>query len=167
MSQEDLEFLCTLPREIGKHPEDKEPIVFKVGKFGAYVEHEGERRTVDDWTEGKSMTVDRALQILALPKGRAARTPAAPLQEFGVLEGAAGPVRVLSGRFGPYVTDGETNATLPRGTDPATLDADAAKRILDAKREAGPSTKRKPVRKAPARKTATAAKPKKVAARKK
>ncbi len=161
MSQEDLDFLSVLPREIGKHPEDGEAVVFKVGKFGAYVEHEGERRTVDDWTEGKAMSIERALEILALPKGRAARTPMAPLKEFGVLEGAAGPVRVMSGRFGPYVTDGETNATLPRGTDPETLDPESAKRILDAKREAGPSTK-KPVRRAAAKKAPAkaAAKPK-------
>ena len=168
MAQDDLDFLSSLPREIGKHPEDGEPVAFKIGKFGAYVEHEGERRTVDDWTEGKAMTLDRALEVLALPKGRAARVPTAPLQEFGQLEGAAGPVRVLSGRFGPYVTDGETNATLPRGTDPATLDAEAAKRILDAKREAGPSTKKpvrrvaakKPAAKAPAARAKTATKPK-------
>ncbi len=161
MSQEDLDFLSNLPREVGKHPEDNEPIVFKIGKFGAYVEHVGERRTVDDWTEGKTMSIDRALAILALPKGRAARVPAAPLKEFGVLEGAAGPVRVLSGRFGPYVTDGETNATLPRGTDPETMDEETAKRLLDAKREAGPST-RKPVRKTAAKKAPAkaAAKPK-------
>ena len=157
MSQEDLDFLSSLPRTIGAHPEDGEPIVFKVGKFGAYVEHVGERRTVDDWTDGKGLGLDRALEILALPKGRSARVPTAPLKEFGVLEGAAGSVRVLSGRFGPYVTDGETNATLPRGTDPEALDADGAKRILDAKREAGPSTK-KPLRKTTARKTATKSK---------
>ena len=162
MSQEDLDFLSSLPHEIGKHPEDGEAVVFKIGKFGAYVEHVGERRTVDDWTEGKTMTVPRALEILALPKGRTARVAAAPLKEFGTLDGAAGPVKVLSGRFGPYVTDGETNATLPRGTDPESLDAEAAKRILDAKRDAGPSAK-KPVRrtaakKAPAKKAPAKAK---------
>jgi DNA topoisomerase-1 len=164
MSQEDIAFLCSLPREIGKHPEDNEPIVFRVGKFGAYLEHKAERRTVEDWTEGKTMGVDRALVVLALPKGRSARTPVAPLKEFGVLDGAAGPVKVLSGRFGPYITDGETNATLPRGTDPATLDEEQAKRILDAKRAAGPPVKRKPVRKTAAKKTAT--KPKAVAKKK-
>ena len=163
MSQDDLGFLSSLPRELGRHPEDGEPIVFKIGKFGAYVEHVGERRTVDDWTEGKTMDVDRALAVLALPKGRAARAPTAPLKEFGTLEGAAGPVRVLGGRFGPYVTDGETNATLPRGTDPEALDAEGAKRILDAKREAGPSTRRpvrKTVAKKPAAKPRAATKPK-------
>ncbi len=170
MSQEDLDFLSSLPRTIGNHPDDGEPVVFKVGKFGAYIEHEGERRTADDWTEGKAMSLDRALEILALPKGRSARVPVAPLKEFGQFEGAAGPVRVLSGRFGPYITDGETNATLPKGTDPETLDAEAAKRILDAKREAGPSAK-KPVRrtaakKAPASRAKTAAKPKATARKK-
>lgn len=167
LSQEDLDFLSRLPREIGSHPEDGKPVTFKVGKFGAYVEHGEERRTVDDWNEGKTMGIDRALEILALPKGRAARTSLAPLKEFGQLEGAEGPVRVMSGRFGPYVTDGTTNATLPKGTDPATLEPEAAIRLIVAKREAGPST-RKPVRRGA--KKATAAKPKtttKTAAKKK
>ncbi len=59
--------------------------------------------------------------------------------ESGTLEGAAGNVRILSGRFGPYVTDGVTNATLPKGTDPAKIDAESANRVLSAKREKGPS----------------------------
>ncbi|HVL39760.1 MAG TPA: topoisomerase C-terminal repeat-containing protein, partial [Fimbriimonadaceae bacterium] len=67
---------------------------------------------------------------------------AGPIQDFGELPGSAGPVRVLSGRFGPYVTDGEVNATLPRGTDPATISADDALDLLKKKREAGPSTRR-------------------------
>ena len=90
MSQDDLDFLSSLPSEVGKHPEDGEAVVFKIGKFGAYVEHVGERRTVDDWTEGKGMSLARSLEILAMPKGRTARVAAAPLKEFGTLEGRGG-----------------------------------------------------------------------------
>lgn len=170
LSQEDLNFLCNLPKEIGKHPDSGLPIHFKVGKFGAYIECGEERRTVEDWRTADKLDVDGAVEILKLPKYRVARQPVAPLKEFGPLPGSAGPVKVLSGRFGPYVTDGETNATLPRGTDPLTLTESDATNLLNVKREAGPSTRKvvkKKTTKAPAEaKTgakATDAKPAKTA----
>ncbi len=165
LAPDDLDFLCSLPLAIGEHPETHEPIVFRIGKFGAFLEAGTERRTVEDWREGRTMDVARAAEILRAPKTgmRQARAAAGPIQEFGVLEGAAGNVRVLAGRFGPYVTDGETNATLPKGTDPATVDAETANRILTARRESGPrpAPLGKGKGKAPARKAApkTAAKP--------
>ncbi len=155
LSQEDLSFLCLLPRTIGNHPETREPILFKVGKFGAYVECGTERRTVEDWRSANTMDVDAAVEILKQPKFRTARSAPAALKEFGELEGSAGPVKVLSGRFGPYVTDGETNATLPKGTDPATLSEEQATELLAKKRAAGPST-RKPFKKKPVAKKAAA-----------
>lgn len=152
LAQEDLNFLCLLPKTLGQHPEKGLPILFKVGKFGAYLECGEERRTVEDWRAAQSMDIPAAVEILNQPKFRTARSAPAPLKEFGELEGAAGPVKVLSGRFGPYVTDGETNATLPRGTDPETLTPEQAIELLARKREAGPST-RKPVRKKAAAKS--------------
>lgn len=182
LSQEDLNFLCSVPITIGNHPEDGKPIVFKVGKFGAYLEWGTERRTVEDWRAAQTMDVAKASEILAQPKFRTARAAAAPLKEFGELPDAAGPVKVMSGRFGPYVTDGETNATLPRGTEPETLTPEQAQELLARKREAGPSTK-KPARgkkaaspakktgtakkESPAKKESAAAKPKAAAAKKK
>jgi DNA topoisomerase-1 len=164
LNQEELNFLCGLPRTIGKHPETSQPVQFKVGKFGAYLESGEERRTVEDWRQGEAMTLDQAVEILKQPKFRTARAAPAALKEFGALEGAAGPVKVMSGRFGPYVTDGEVNATLPRGTDPAELSEQQALDLLRAKREAGPSTKRPVKRKAAAKAkpkaTTTKAKPK-------
>ncbi|RYG39034.1 type I DNA topoisomerase [bacterium] len=158
LPQEELDSLSDLPRLIGAHPESGEPIVYKMGKFGGYLESGTERRTIEDWREGLSMETPRALEILALPKGRPVRSAPAALKEFGELPGQAGPVKVMSGRFGPYVTDGETNATLPKGTDPANLSEEQATELLNRKREAGPST-RKPVRKtakkAVAKKTTT------------
>ncbi len=140
LSQIDLEQLCHLPRTIGTHPELKEPVVYKMGKYGGYVEVGTERRTLEDWRKGFTIGLDEAVAILKEPKFKAARRePMAPIQEFGVLEGAAGPVKVMSGRFGPYVTDGTTNATLPRGTDPVTLTPERANELLAAKRLAGPS----------------------------
>lgn len=146
LEQDELNFLCELPRNVGANPETGEVIEFKIGKFGAYVECGSERRTVEDWRLGRTMDADVAMEILAQPKfggRRTARAAASALAEFGELEGAAGPVKVLAGRFGPYVTDGETNATLPKGIDPVSLSAEQAKELLDAKRAAGPSTGRK------------------------
>lgn len=142
LEQEQLSFLCSLPRTIGKHPETNEPVQFKVGKFGAYLEAGSERRTVEVWQHGETMSLDDAVEILKQPKFRTARAAPSALAEFGELAGAAGPVKVLSGRFGPYVTDGEVNATLPKGTDPTSLTPERALELLAAKREAGPSTKR-------------------------
>lgn len=151
LSQEDLNALSSLPRQIGKHPETGDNIEFKIGKYGPYVQGGAEIRNVEDWRVGLAMTVDEAVELLKQPKfQRAAAKSMAPLQEFGQLEGAAGPVRVMSGRFGPYVTDGETNATLPRGKDPATITVDEVQELLAKKRAAGPST-RKFVKKKPAR----------------
>ena len=142
LSQLELEQLCSLPRTVGQHPELKVPVVYKMGKYGGYLEAGDERRTIEDWRKGLTVTLDEAVEILKLPKFQAARREAAaPIQEFGVLEGAAGPVKILSGRFGPYVTDGTTNATLPRGTDPLTLSPERAQELLTAKRLAGPSAR--------------------------
>jgi len=165
LPQSDLDFLCSLPKTIGTHPENGQPILFKVGKFGAYLENGTERRTVDDWRSATTLDVEKSLEILALPKFRTARTAAAPLAEFGQLEGAAGPVKVMSGRFGPYVTDGETNATLPKGTDPVTLTVEQAQDLLSRKRAAGPST-RKPIKRKVAAKPKAAAKTAKPKAKK-
>ncbi|MGV3615776.1 MAG: type I DNA topoisomerase [Fimbriimonas sp.] len=156
LPQEVLSFLCSLPRTIGTHPETNEPVQFKVGKFGAYLESGTERRTVEDWRQGEALTLDQAVEILKQPKFRTARTPVAPLKEFGELEGASGPVKVMSGRFGPYVTDGEFNATLPKSIDPAELTEAQAMDLLRAKREAGPSTKKPFKRKAAAKPKAAA-----------
>jgi DNA topoisomerase-1 len=157
LPQEELSFLATLPRTIGQHPETNEPVQFKVGKFGAYLEAGTERRTVEDWRKGESMDLDEAVEILKQPKFRTARAAPAALKEFGELDGCAGPVKVLSGRFGPYVTDGEVNATLPRNSDPAALTPEQAMELLKAKREAGPSTKKPFKRKAAAKPKAAAA----------
>jgi len=166
-SQEDLDFLCSMPRVIGKHPETGAPISAKIGKYGAYVEAGEERRTLANWRDIQTMDIPAALEALSQPRGRVARPPVAPLAEFGTLDGCAGPVKVLQGRFGPYVTDGDVNATLPRGSDPATITAEQAAEYLRKKREAGPSTRPKRFVRKGAAKKATPAKPKAKAKRKK
>lgn len=171
LSQEELNFLCMLPKTIGKHPDTGQAIEFKLGKFGSYVECGTERRTVENWKLGETMDVDAALEVLAQPKfsrGGGAASPRSALAEFGELEGCAGPVKVLAGRFGPYVTDGETNATLPKGTEPTELTAEMAIELLANKRAAGPSMKKGRVvkRKASAKKAPAKSTTKKTAKKK-
>jgi DNA topoisomerase I len=144
LEPETLDALCYLPKSLGES--GGEEVLLKMGKYGAYVEKGAERRTVEDWRALLSLTMDQALVILAQPKtqGRAAGggKPAA-LKEFGILEGGEGPVVLMSGRFGPYVTDGTTNATLPRTVSPEDLTPEQAMELINKKREAGPSTKKR------------------------
>ena len=118
-----------------------------------------EIRNVDDWTKGLEMTVAEALEILAQPK-HASRASAAVLKEFGTLTGAEGPVSVKSGRYGPYVTDGTTNATLPKGVDPASLTPEAAMELIRVRAAAGPAKKKTPGRTAGKAKAKPKTKPK-------
>lgn len=150
-SPEEIIFLCSLPREVGVDPDSGNKIDYRIGKFGAYIECGTERRTVATWRDGITMTVDEAKTLLAAPRGRPVRQAAAPLKEFEH-EGTA--IRILSGRFGPYVTDGETNATIPRGTQPTDVTIEQALELLARRREAAPSTRGK--KKAPARKATVA-----------
>lgn len=167
LTQEDLDFLAQLPRTIGKRPDTNEEITYRIGKYGPYVQAGAEIRNVEDWRAGMTMSVEEADEILRQPKGARAKAKAAgPIQDFGELEGAAGPVRVLAGRFGPYVTDGETNATLPKDKDPEAITPEEALELLARKREAGPS-KRFVKRKSPKTTSRTKTASKKSAARKK
>jgi len=146
LTQDELDYLCAMPKTIGNHPESGSPIQFRIGKYGPYVECGSDRRTVEDWRSAQTMSVEQALEILAQPRFGAKRAAPVPFKGFGVLEGAAGPVKVLAGRFGPYITDGETNVTLPKAISPDSVTPEQAAELLAAKRAAGPSVKR-PVRK--------------------
>ena len=161
LTQTDLDYLCAMPLEIGEMPESGETITFRLGKYGPYIEAGAERRTVEEWTMGRTLTAAKAAEILSQPKGRPVRAAVVPLKEFGDLPDSAGPVRVMSGRFGPYVTDGTTNATLPKSILPADLTSEQAADLLATKRAAGPS-----VKKAPARRTAAKAATAKAAVKK-
>jgi len=140
LSEDQLAFLCQLPSDIGKNPENKIPIQFKMGKFGGYIECGTERRTLTNWEEGMNLSVEQAMTILAQPKNASGRRLPSILKEF---EAGAdqNTIKVLSGRFGPYVTDGEFNATLPRGSIPSELTLAQAQELLQAKRAAGPAVK--------------------------
>ncbi len=136
--------LMALPRSLGQHPETGQELSTAIGRYGPYLKHGDEFRNLPSWTAACDIDLDGALAILAQPKaagrgrGRAAREV---LQELGELAGAEGPVQVLNGRYGPYVTDGKTNATLPKNLDPQALAPEQALELLAAKRAAGPAKK--------------------------
>lgn len=133
--------LASLPRTIGKHPSDGEDIIAGLGRFGPYVKHNAEYRSLPSWEKACEIGLDEAVELLAHPKpgrsGKGGRPTATVLKDFGELEGAMGPVRILSGRYGPYVTDGKTNASLPPEDkdNPGKVTAEHALELLAAKRK--------------------------------
>ncbi|MBS1710038.1 MAG: type I DNA topoisomerase [Armatimonadetes bacterium] len=142
LSAEDLRTLLSFPRVVGKHPETGADITIAIGRFGAYLTAGEQKGNVGDWKQAATLDVAGALDALA--NGRSAKRAAGPtaLRELGTADGVAGPVKVMDGRYGPYVTDGTTNATLPRGTAPEALTLDDAVRLIQAKAAAGPSKKK-------------------------
>jgi len=169
VSQADVDALLSLPRTVGAHPETKEDIVVALGRYGAFLRCGKETRNVERWRDGVTMGLEAALALLAQPKLRGRRGQQAavrtPFREFGALEGAAGPVNIFEGKYGIYASDGTTNATLPKGTDPKEITADEVMGFLRVRMAAAPKSKRgKPGRGGAGAKKAAA--PKKAAAKK-
>ena len=128
--------LIGLPRVVGQHPDDGEEITASLGPYGPYVKKGKDYRSLGSWEEACDVTVERAVELLAQPKPGRRGGQKKVLKEIGEVEGAVGPVNLLDGRYGPYVTDGKTNASIPKGTDPDSVDAAMAKELLDARRNA-------------------------------
>lgn len=142
--------LISLPRTLGTHPEDGEEIIATLGRYGPYIKKGKDSRSLGTWQEACEIGMEKALEILKQPK-KTGRNQKVILKELGEIEDAEGPVQVIDGRYGPYVSDGKTNATIPRGTDPASVTPEQAKELLDARRKA-------PKKKRPARKKKAAKK---------
>jgi DNA topoisomerase-1 len=134
--------LLELPRELGAHPESGQPVVAGLGRFGPYVKHGDDFRSLA--AEDDLFTIDlaRALQLFSEPKrsGRRQMTKRV-IRQIEVTDGGAA-IQVLEGRYGPYVTDGETNASIPKGMDPAHISLQDARGLIDARRGAPPREKR-------------------------
>jgi DNA topoisomerase-1 len=161
--------LLTLPRPVGTDPEGAE-VYAGAGRYGPYVRRGDDYRSLDSDDQMFTVTLDEALALLAAPKTRQRRAPAAPLREVGVDPITEKVLVIKDGRFGPYVTDGETNASLRRGMTIEGLSLEQASEML-AERRANPATPRKrTAKKAPAQAAtkSTAKKPtaKKTAAKK-
>ncbi|HPN06388.1 MAG TPA: type I DNA topoisomerase [Hyphomonadaceae bacterium] len=146
--------LLSLPREVGKHPEDGEPIVANLGRYGPYVQHIKTYANVPDVNELFEIGLNRAVTLIAEKRaGKGAgrgRTAIAPLKELGNHPDGE-PINLFNGRFGPYIKHGTINANIPRGADPATITLEQAIELVDARAAAAPSTKmkgRKPAKKA-------------------
>ena len=147
--------LLSLPREVGIHPETGKPIVANLGKFGPYLLHDGKYANLKDTNDLFEIGMNAAVVKLAEPKGGRGRTPAEPLAVLGAHPESGAEVKVLNGRFGPYVTDGSVNATVKKGLDPKTLTMAQAVELLAERAAAAPAKKRKaPAKKAPAKKAA-------------
>ena len=148
--------LMSLPRVVGKDPEGVE-ITAQNGRYGPYLKKGSDSRSLTSEEQIFDITLDEALVIYAAPKVRGRAAAAPPLKEFGADPASGKPVVLKSGRFGPYVTDGETNATLRRDDSPETITPERAFELLAEKRAKGPA--KKPARKTTTRKkTTTAAK---------
>jgi DNA topoisomerase-1 len=130
--------LLELPRELGTHPESSQPIVAGLGRFGPYVRYGDDYRSLAAEDDLFTVDLERALALLAEPK-RSARRQAARqvIRQIAPTDGGAA-LQVLEGRYGPYVTDGETNASIPRGSDPATLTLEDARGLIEARKNAAP-----------------------------
>ena len=162
--------LLSLPRTVGEHPEDAKPIMASIGRYGPYLAHEGRyarlKTTAEVFDTGMNAAVVMLAEAAANRGSREGRAKAEALKSFGLHPTSGGEIKLMPGRYGNYLTDGTTNATLPKDADVETLTAEQAIVLIDEKAAKGP-VKGKGRKKAPAKKPA-AKKPavKKAAAKK-
>ncbi|WP_373317447.1 type I DNA topoisomerase [Protaetiibacter mangrovi] len=144
--------LLDLPRTVGEDPESGEPITAQNGRYGPYLKKGTDSRSLESEEQIFTIELSAALEIFAQPKYGARRASSA-LKEFEADPTSGKPIRVRDGRFGPYVTDGVTNATIPRGVTVEEVDFERAVQLLADKRAKGPA---KPKTTSRARKPAAA-----------
>ena len=145
--------LINLPRAIGDHPEDGKPISSNIGRYGPYVLHDGTYANIPTVEEVFDIGLNRAVSVLADKRANGGRRATAKaLKELGEHDGK--PVRIMEGRYGPYVKYEKINATLPKGTEPESVTLEQAMVWVEEKAAKGGKKK-----KAPAKKKATAKKP--------
>jgi DNA topoisomerase-1 len=148
--------LLTLPRTVGTAP-DGEEIQALNGRYGPYLKKGSDSRSLPSEDALFTTTLDEALAIFAQPKQRGRAAAKAPLKELGPDPVTQGVVTVREGRFGPYVTDGETNASLRKGDDVESITIERAAELLADRRSRGPATKKKATKKAATKATAKSA----------
>ncbi|GGM57119.1 type I DNA topoisomerase [Microbacterium saperdae] len=143
--------LLSLPRVVGADPESGEEITAQNGRFGPYLKKGTDSRSLESESQIFDVTLEQALEIYAQPKYGARRASSA-LAEFDADPVSGKPIRIRDGRFGAYVTDGETNVTIPRGQKVEDITFEIAVQMLADKRAKGPAPKRGAAKKAPAKK---------------
>ncbi|MEO6224965.1 MAG: type I DNA topoisomerase [Sphingomicrobium sp.] len=144
--------LLSLPREIGSHPESGKSITASIGRYGPYLAHDGKYAKLGSTAEVFETGMNAAVAKLADAAAGGARKGAArePIAVVGAHPVSGKDLKVMEGRYGPYVSDGTTHATLPKGADPKTITLDQAISLIDERAAKGPSKKkggRKPARK--------------------
>ncbi len=131
--------LLQLPRVVGVAP-DGEEVVARNGRYGPYVQKEKESRSLESEEQLLTVSLEEALALLAQPRQRRGQRAATkPLREIGTDPAGGKEIVLKEGRFGPYVTDGETNASLRKGDDPETVTLDRALELLAERRAKGPA----------------------------
>jgi DNA topoisomerase I len=147
--------LLNLPRVVGKDPESGEEITAQNGRYGPYLKRGTDSRSLATEEQMFDIGLEEALKIYAEPKRRGGqRASAPPLRELGSDPATGSPMVIKDGRFGPYVTDGETNASLRKGDDVLSLTDERAAELLADRRARGPVKRKKATKKAPAKKKA-------------
>ena len=133
--------LLRLPREVGSHPEDGQMILAGIGRYGPYVQHGSTYANLTEAEEVFDVGLNRAVTLLAEKRagGRPARGAAQALKELGAHPETGEPIRVLSGRYGPYVASGGVNANVPKGADPQAVTLEQAVALLAERAAKGPS----------------------------
>ena len=162
--------LLSLPRTIGVHPETGEPITASIGRYGPYLAHNGKygrlTSTAEVFETGMNAAVVKLAEAAA-GGGRPQRGSQAPLKVLGPHPRTELEIKLMEGRYGPYVTDGTTNATLPKTIEKDALTLEEAAQLIDARAAAAPAKgKKKVAKKAPAKKAAPKAAAKKAPAKK-
>jgi DNA topoisomerase-1 len=163
---EDALQLLSLPRVVGNDPADGVEITVQNGRYGPYLKKGSDSRSLENEEQLLTVTLEDCLAILAQPKLRRGQTVKPPLRELGDDPDTGKPMVVKDGRWGPYVTDGETNASLRKGDTVEELTGQRASELLAERRAQGPgqkATKKRAAKKTAAKKTAA----KKTAAKKK
>lgn len=149
--------LLSLPRSIGPHPESGEEITASIGRYGPYLAHNGKyaklRSTAEVFETGMNSAVAKLAEA-ANGGGRGARAAAEPLNTFGPHPESGGEMKLMAGRYGPYVTDGTTNATLQRDKKPEDLTAEEAVALITERAAKGPAKGKGRKKAAPKKKAA-------------
>jgi DNA topoisomerase I len=136
--------LLSLPREVGVHPDDGQLIVTNFGRFGPYVKHNDEFRSLESDDDVFNISFEQALTLLRAPK-QSRRRQVSQKKTLKELTNNGTTIKLLAGRYGPYVTDGTTNASVPKSVNPESVTFEQAAELLEARRNAVPTPRRAPV----------------------
>ncbi|MER2091629.1 MAG: type I DNA topoisomerase [Saccharopolyspora rectivirgula] len=144
---EDALRLLSLPRVVGVDPDTGEEITAQNGRYGPYLKRGSDSRSLETEEQIFTITLEEARQLYAQPKQRSRRAPAAPLRELGESPENGKPVVIKDGRWGPYVTDGEINASLRKGDSVESMTLERALELIAERRAKAPAKKKKTTKK--------------------